>query len=102
MRSCVPQRHADGITIDADGNIWVALAESGSVAGYSPTGDLLHVVKLPVQRPTALTFGGDDLGTLFITTRVEGGEDASPHAGSIFSIRIPDVKGAAGAYAFSA
>lgn len=94
---------ADGITISEDGNVWVALAESGSVACYSPSsGKPLHVVKLPVKRPTALTFGGADLGTLFVTTRVESGEGASPHSGSVFGIRIPGVKGTAGAYAFKA
>ena len=89
----------DGITIDADGNVWVALA-GGSVAGFSPTGELLHRVQLPVKRPTALTFGGEGLRTLFVTTRVEGGDSPSPNAGSIFSVRIPGVKGAAGAYPF--
>jgi L-arabinonolactonase len=94
---------ADGITISDDGNVWVALAETGSVACYSPSsGEMLHVVKLPVQRPTALTFGGTDLGTLFVTTRVESGQNASQHAGNVFSIRIPGVRGAAAAYPFKA
>jgi len=66
--------------------------------GYSPTGELLHKVQLPVERPTALTFGGADLATLFITTRVE--QSHSPHAGGIFSVQIPGVKGAAGAYPY--
>jgi sugar lactone lactonase YvrE len=57
-------------------------------------------VKLPVQRPTALTFGGSDLGTLFVTTRAESGPDASQHAGGVFSTRIPGIKGIAAAYAF--
>jgi sugar lactone lactonase YvrE len=90
----------DGITIDSDGNLWVALAETGSVAGYSPSGELLHKVQLPVKRPTALTFGGDDLATLFITTRVETGDNPSPHAGSVFTVQVPGVKGAAGAYLY--
>lgn len=90
----------DGITIDSDGNVWVAMAESGAVAGFSPQGDLLHRVELPVKRPTALTFGGADLATLFVTTRVEPGDTPSAHAGGVFSIRIPGVKGANAAYEY--
>lgn len=52
----------DGMTIDADGNLWVVLGESGCVAQYDAgTGAEMRRVQLPVQRPTACTFGGDDL-----------------------------------------
>jgi gluconolactonase len=56
-------------------------------------------VKLPVKKPTACTFGGADLGELFVTTRVEKGDGASEHWGAVLSVRVPGVKGAAGAYA---
>ena len=49
----------DGMTIDAEGNLWVALGESGAVVCYDAgSGAELRRVALPVQRPTACTFGG--------------------------------------------
>jgi sugar lactone lactonase YvrE len=47
-----------------------------------------------------LTFGGKDLKTLFITTRMEGEDNSSEHAGGIFATEIAGVKGAAAAYPF--
>lgn len=51
-----------------------------------------------MKRATACTFGGPDLAQLFVTTRVETGSGASEHWGSILSVKIPGVAGAAGAY----
>ncbi|PRW33693.1 SMP-30 gluconolaconase LRE domain [Chlorella sorokiniana] len=91
----------DGMTIDGDGNLWVAIGESGSVVCYSAeTGEELQRVALPVKRPTACTFGGDQLQHLYVTTRVESGEGASPHHGGLFRVTIPGVKGAAPAYKY--
>ncbi|KFM27943.1 Regucalcin [Auxenochlorella protothecoides] len=84
----------DGMTIDTDGNLWVAHGESGEVTCYHPeSGAVLHKVPLPVQRPTACTFGGRDLGDLYVTTRVETGEGAHKHHGGLYRIRIPGVQG---------
>ncbi|GAB4813394.1 hypothetical protein N2152v2_000440 [Parachlorella kessleri] len=91
----------DGMTIDTDGNLWVALGESGCVVCYSAeTGEELRRVRLPVQRPTACTFGGPELQHLYVTTRVESGEGASPHHGGLFQVDIPGVRGVAPAYIF--
>lgn len=102
--SHVPTNHAtvpDGMTIDADGNLWVALGESGSVVCYSAaTGEELRRVALPVRRPTACTFGGPQLEHLYVTTRVETGEGASAHHGGLFRLTIPGVKGVAPAYKY--
>ncbi|KAL6784993.1 hypothetical protein ACKKBG_A02000 [Auxenochlorella protothecoides x Auxenochlorella symbiontica] len=92
----------DGMTIDTDGNLWVAHGESGEVTCYHPeSGAVLHKVPLPVQRPTACTFGGRDLGDLYVTTRVETGEGAHKHHGGLYRIRIPGVKGVAPAYEYA-
>lgn len=100
----VPSDHKnvpDGMTIDSDGNLWVAPGESGSVVCYSSaTGEELRRVVLPVRRPTACTFGGPQLEHLYVTTRVETGEDASPHHGGLFRVTIPGVRGVAPAYKF--
>mmetsp|Transcript_38556 Transcript_38556/g.94846 ORF Transcript_38556/g.94846 Transcript_38556/m.94846 type:complete len:362 (-) Transcript_38556:121-1206(-) len=91
----------DGMTIDSDGNLWVVLGEGGCVVQYDPKTDKeLQRVKLPVQRPTACTFGGDDLEDLYVTSREEKGESPSPNAGGLFKLRVPGVKGLAPAYAW--
>ncbi|KAL4419560.1 hypothetical protein ABPG77_003586 [Micractinium sp. CCAP 211/92] len=85
------------------GNLWVALGESGSVVCYSAaTGTLGGAAAggAAGAAPTACTFGGPQLEHLYVTTRVETGEDASPHHGGLFRITIPGVKGVAPAYKF--
>jgi sugar lactone lactonase YvrE len=74
----------DGLTVDADGGIWVALNGGGAVRRYAPDATLDLVVETPTPHVTACTFGGSDLRTLFITTSresVPAGED--PVAGSL-------------------
>ena len=74
----------DGMTVDADGNLWVALWDGGAVIQLSPTGKLLQEIKLPVSRVTSCTFGGRDFTKLFITTASLGvTEDL---AGSVFVV----------------
>ena len=81
----------DGITVDTDGFIWVALYGGGVVRRYRPDGVLDGLVEVPVRRVTACTFGGPDLRELYITTSREG-EDPEPEAGSVFCCRV-DVPG---------
>jgi sugar lactone lactonase YvrE len=58
----------DGLTIDAQGNIWSALWDGWCVACFDPAGKEIQRIKLPVQRPTCPTFGGVDLNELYITS----------------------------------
>ncbi|MET0955985.1 MAG: SMP-30/gluconolactonase/LRE family protein [Cryobacterium sp.] len=85
--------YPDGLTVDSEGGVWVALYAGGAVRRYSPEGVLDEVVEVAAGRVTACTFGGADLRQLFITTSREDlapGED--PLAGSIF-IATPGVTG---------
>jgi len=83
----------DGLTVDREGGVWVALYAGGAVHRYDASGNLDAVVEVPVSKPTACTFGGDDLGTLFVTTTREGlPEDAEPLAGALFAVQ-PGVRG---------
>jgi len=87
----------DGMTIDAEGNLWVALLEGGGLLHVDGrTGAVLRRVALPATLVTSCAFGGADLRTLFITTAWEGRtraqRDAEPLAGSIFALRV-DVGG---------
>jgi sugar lactone lactonase YvrE len=75
----------DGLTVDAEGGVWVALNGGGAVHRYDPSGVLDEVVEVPARKVTACTFGGGSLESLFITTSREhlaAGED--PLAGSLF------------------
>lgn len=75
----------DGLTVDAEGCVWVALSNGGAVQRYTPAGKLDEVIEVPARKVTACTFGGPRLDQLFITTSREGldpGDD--PLAGSLF------------------
>jgi sugar lactone lactonase YvrE len=58
----------DGLTLDAEGYLWVALWSGGAIRRYSPDGVLDRVVPVPVSHPTSCAFGGADFGDLYITT----------------------------------
>lgn len=93
----------DGLTVDADGAIWLALWGGSAIRRYLPDGRLDRVLRLPVTHPTTCAFGGADLSDLFITSatiRLSDAERrAQPLAGTILRHR-PGVRGrAANAYA---
>lgn len=74
----------DGMTLDAEGNLWVAIWDGSAVIQLSPSGKLLQEIKLPASRITSCTFGGRDLTKLFITTASRGVDEQL--AGSIFVV----------------
>ena len=86
----------DGLTVDSEGCIWVAAWGGWKVQRYSPAGEYLRSVDVPVAQVTSCTFGGEDLMDLYITTATEGltGQElsAQPQAGSLFVKRM-QVKG---------
>lgn len=81
----------DGLTVDAEGFVWVAMWGGSALRRYAPDGRLDTVVELPVKQVTSCTFGGADLDELYVTTAAEGleGEDLrrQPHAGGVFRFR---------------
>ena len=89
---------ADGLVVDADGCLWIAMWDGGCVRRYSPHGELLGRYQVPVSRPTCPGFGGPDLGDLYVTTAWEGLQadhrDAEPLAGHLLRAR-PGVRGLA-------
>ncbi|ATL82643.1 SMP-30/gluconolactonase/LRE family protein [Streptomyces malaysiensis subsp. malaysiensis] len=77
----------DGLCVDADGAVWVALWDGAAIRRYAPDGTLDRVVELPFPRPTACAFGGADLTDLYLTSaRVGLGASAPPLAGSLLVI----------------
>ena len=86
----------DGLTLDAEGCVWVALWGGGAVHRYAPDGSLDAIVRVPTTYPTSCTFGGPDLRDLYITTaRIKLSEREraeQPLAGGLFRCR-PGVQG---------
>jgi sugar lactone lactonase YvrE len=85
----------DGMTIDIEGGLWVALWGGGAVHRYLG-GRLERVITLPVSQPTSCCFGGEGLDELYVTSAWEGLSAAEraeqPLAGSLFRLQ-PGVRG---------
>ena len=86
----------DGLAVDVDGCIWVALWGRGTIRRYSTDGELERVLAVPADNVTACCFGGDDGRSLYITTAsVELSDEQRrlrPLAGSVFVTEV-DVSG---------
>ncbi|TFV46261.1 SMP-30/gluconolactonase/LRE family protein [Blastococcus sp. TF02A_35] len=81
------EQNPDGLTVDTEGGVWVALYGGGAVHRYDPSGRLDAVVEVPTAQVTACTLGGPGLDELFVTTSRQGmdpGED--PLAGCVFRV----------------
>ncbi|MEU2749267.1 SMP-30/gluconolactonase/LRE family protein [Streptomyces collinus] len=76
----------DGLTVDAEGCVWVALWQGSAVRRYTPGGELDRVIELPVPLVTACAFGGPDLTDLYITTARTGLTGPPALAGSLFVV----------------
>ncbi|HET9078250.1 MAG TPA: SMP-30/gluconolactonase/LRE family protein [Acidimicrobiales bacterium] len=88
----------DGMTIDEEGCIWVALAHAGRVQRYRPDGTPDLVVEVPVPQVTSCCFGGDRGDVLYMTSGRRGAAPSDPLAGAVFGCH-PGVGGPpAGAY----
>jgi sugar lactone lactonase YvrE len=86
----------DGAAVDSEGAYWCAMFEGGRLLRFSPEGELLREVKLPLRCPTMIAFGGDDLRTLYITSASHGRSaqerDEFPLTGRVLSMAV-DVAG---------
>lgn len=87
----------DGLTIDEDGCLWVALWDAWHIARFSPEGRELQRIRMPVPRPTSCCFGGSALETLYVTSASVRLSEATladaPLSGSLFALHIPGVRG---------
>lgn len=86
----------DGAAVDAEGAYWCAMIEGARLLRFSPEGDLLREVKLPVRCPSMIAFGGADLKTLYITSIGHGRSSEEraqyPLTGCVLSMQV-DVAG---------
>lgn len=81
----------DGLTVDADGGVWVVMCRAGMVRRHSADGRLDDILPLPVSRPTSCAFGGPSLDTLYVTSgQLDMGDAelaAEPLAGALLACR---------------
>jgi sugar lactone lactonase YvrE len=93
-----PGMAPDGLTVDEQGDIWVAMYGGWAVNRYGPDGSLRAIVQIPVAQATSCAFGGSDRCTLFVTTGRERLDEAAlerqPDAGRVFSVTGVDARGA--------
>jgi sugar lactone lactonase YvrE len=86
----------DGMTVDDEGMLWVAVGRGGVVHRYQPDGRLDGVIEMPTAHPTSVAFGGMDGGDLYVTTSWSDlhpdSRSAQPLAGTILRCR-PGVTG---------
>ena len=86
----------DGMTIDTDGNLWVAVFDGSCVLHINPTtSELITTLKFPAKQITAPTFGGPNLDILYVTSAqlvVKGQHQPSP-AGAVFKVTGIGAKG---------
>jgi sugar lactone lactonase YvrE len=61
----------DGLTVDAAGDLWVAIFGGGRIERYAPDGELRQVVRVPADETTSCAFAGPGLQRLYVTTATE-------------------------------
>lgn len=81
----------DGLTLDSEGCLWLALAHGGAVLRLTPEGKVDATLGIPARFVTSCTFGDEDLGTLYVTTATAGRSPeelaAYPQSGALFAVR---------------
>ena len=82
------EQYPDGMTVDADGGIWIAFWNGGCIKRYAPDYSLLQTIDFPVRFVSSCAFAGDDLTTLVVTTATgdNGWHDEHELAGALFTI----------------
>jgi sugar lactone lactonase YvrE len=86
----------DGAAVDSAGGYWLTQPDGWCICRYDPSGRRDRTIRMPVQRPTCVAFGGPDLRTLYCTSCRWGLSAADLHAqplaGGLFAIAV-DVAG---------
>jgi len=89
----IPQDNGlpDGLTVDTDGYVWVALYGGHSVVRFAPDGTEDRRIEFPTQDVTSLTFGGPSSSDLYVTSAAHRSDDAE--AGALFRLSLDDISG---------
>jgi len=88
--------YPDGMTVDSEGCLWIAFWDGWCIRRFSPAGEWLETVEMPVARPTSCSFGGPHLDRLYVTSASVGLDEEAiemqPNAGGLFML-APGVRG---------
>ena len=80
----------DGATVDSEGCLWVCLIQAAKIARFTPEGQLDRMIDAPVDLPSSVAFGGEDMTTLFVTSIKDSGSGRAisrhPDGGKLFAI----------------
>jgi sugar lactone lactonase YvrE len=92
VRLKADEGYPDGLTVDSEGYIWLAHWGGWRITRFDPNGNPVEIFKTPIECPTACTFGGADLKTLYITSawkglKTEEQRKAQPLAGDLFCLQ---------------
>ena len=88
----------DGGCIDSDGCYWMAGVSGWELLRITPKGKIDMIIKMPIEKPTKIAFGGPNLDIMYVTSIgqeniTKGTEKQQPYAGGLFALFIPGVKG---------
>jgi sugar lactone lactonase YvrE len=90
--------YPDGMTVDAEGCLWSAFWDGWCIRRFSPAGECIGKIEMPVQKPTSCAFGGAALDRLYVTSASIGLDEKAlavqPCAGGLFVVE-PGVAGLA-------
>ena len=90
--------YPDGMTVDAEGGLWIGFWDGGCLRRFSAEGELTQVLEMPASRPTSCAFGGPNLDRLYVTSASIGLDETAlsmqPNAGGLFMV-TPGVQGIA-------
>ena len=84
------QGYPDGMTVDSDDCLWIAFWDGWCVRRFSPAGECISTIELPVQKPTSCAFGGPSLSEFYVTSASIGLSSSQragqPFAGGLFML----------------
>lgn len=78
----------DGMTVDTQGRLWVALWDGSAIRRYQPDGSVDATIPVPAPRPTSVCLGGPAGDRLFVTTACLGLANPAPESGAILSVPV--------------
>lgn len=82
----------DGAAIDVDGCYWICANDAGCLLRFTPEGKLDRRIDIPMKKPSMCAFGGDDMGSLLVTSIAAGKAEGDQWAGAVITLR-PGVQG---------
>ena len=78
--------YPDGMTVDAEGHVWVAHWGGGRISRFTPDGTLDRAIPMPARQVTNICFAGPDLDRMFVSSATVGLDDPSEHDGGFFEV----------------